>query len=140
LDEDGARVLQEELDRLGNALDAIEQTLTVYAPGVLDMAGAMVGVDHTGGVVVTREDEVPAAALAQAVCLDMHDWWTPTAVGYFSCVSKAKALEVVAAFAPDHVTRLSRLKKAEIAREAERLAAGHGLAAGDVQGADGIEC
>ena len=29
---------------------------------------------------------------AQAVGLDMHDWWTPTAAGYFDHVSKAKAL------------------------------------------------
>jgi len=83
-------------------------------------------VASTVSVLASGEDEVPAAALAQAVHLDMHEWWTPTAEGYFSHVSKAKALEAVQAFAPDHVTRLSRLKKADIAREAERLAAGTG--------------
>ena len=83
-------------------------------------------VASTVSVLASGEDEVPAAALAQAVHLDMHDWWTPTAEGYFSHVSKAKSLEAVQAFAPDHVTRLSRLKKAEIATEAERLAAGTG--------------
>ena len=289
LDEDGARALQEELDRLGQELDVVEQSLVVYAPGVLEMAGAVVAVDHMGGVVVhrgllreeqakalrarerneagtgsgnpedaagapvksgiseklakrlsahrtaalqaevarhpqvalvavvhrlalrvlfdeygacgssvgisarpedglaqhapdvedapaavglrqvreawgarlprdpdalfaelltlpqaellsllavcvastvsvvaSREEDVPATALAQAVHLDMHDWWTPTAEGYFSHVSKTKALEAVLAFAPDHVTRLSKLKKTEIAREAERLASGTG--------------
>ncbi|BEP62318.1 ParB/RepB/Spo0J family partition protein [Variovorax sp. V213] len=292
LSEDGVRALQEELDQLGAELDAIEQTLTVYPPGTVEMAGAVVSVDHMGGVVVhrgllreeqakalraqerqeanaaggernghdgdadeaaksgiseklakrlsahrtaalqaevarhpqvalvavvhrlalrvvfdsygsggspvdiistpqdgltqhapdvgespaavgmgkvreawaarlpkepkalfvellalpqgellsllavcvastvsvlaSREDEVPAAGLAEAVRLDMRDWWTPTAEGYFSHVSKAKALEAVLAFAPDHVTRLSKLKKAEIASEAERLAAGTG--------------
>ncbi|MNY58442.1 hypothetical protein D3C86_1947770 [compost metagenome] len=56
----------------------------------------------------------------------MHDWWTPTATGYFEHVSKAKALEAVQSFAPDQVNRLGKLKKAEIASEAERLAAGTG--------------
>lgn len=83
-------------------------------------------VASTVSVLVSREDEVPAAGLAEAVSLDMHDWWAPSAEGYFSHVSKAKALEAVLAFAPDHVTRLSKLKKAEIASEAERLAAGTG--------------
>lgn len=83
-------------------------------------------VASTVGAVVSREDEVPAAALAQAVNLDMHDWWAPTAEGYFAQVSKAKALEAVQAFAPDQVHRLAKLKKAQIAGEAERLAAGTG--------------
>ncbi|MGJ7524918.1 ParB/RepB/Spo0J family partition protein [Variovorax sp. GB1P17] len=83
-------------------------------------------VASTVSVLASREDEVPAAGLAEAVSLDMHDWWTPSAEGYFSHVSKAKALEAVLAFAPEHVTRLSKLKKAEIASEAERLAAGTG--------------
>ena len=53
-------------------------------------------------------------------------WWTPTAAGYFEHVSKAKALEAVAVFAPDQVTRLSKLKKLDLASEAGRLAAGSG--------------
>ncbi|WPH16290.1 hypothetical protein RZE77_11345 [Variovorax paradoxus] len=83
-------------------------------------------VASTVSVLVSREDEAPAAELAEAVNLDMHGWWIPTAEGYFAHVSKAKALEAVLAFAPDQVTRLSKLKKAEMASEAERLAAGTG--------------
>jgi ParB family chromosome partitioning protein len=83
-------------------------------------------VASTVGVLASREHETPAAELAEAVNLDMHDWWTPTAESYFAHVSKAKALEAVLAFAPDHVTRLSKLKKAEMASEAERLAVGTG--------------
>ncbi|KAF1043296.1 ParB/RepB/Spo0J family partition protein [Xylophilus sp.] len=64
--------------------------------------------------------------LAQAVGLDMGQWWAPTAAGYFEHVSKAKALEAVQAFAPAEVHRLGKLKKAQIAAEAERLAAGSG--------------
>ncbi|MFA1765715.1 ParB N-terminal domain-containing protein [Xanthomonas campestris pv. campestris] len=64
----------------------------------------------------------PGAELAQAVGLDMAAWWKPTAEGYFQHVSKAAILEAVGQFAPEHVTRLSKLKKGDIASEAERLA------------------
>jgi ParB family chromosome partitioning protein len=49
-----------------------------------------------------------------------------TAAGYFEHVSKAKALEAVSVFAPDQITRLWKLKKGDLASEAERLAAGSG--------------
>jgi ParB family chromosome partitioning protein len=68
----------------------------------------------------------PGAELAQAVELDMAAWWKPTAEGYFNHVSKAAILEAVAEFAPEHATRLAKLKKADIASEAERLADGTG--------------
>jgi len=80
----------------------------------------------TVGAVTPREDTSPAAALARAVSLDMRPWWTPTAEGYFAHVSKAKAIEAVQAFAPEHVARLAKLKKNDLASEAERLAAGTG--------------
>ena len=41
-------------------------------------------------------------------------------------MSKAKALEAVRVFAPGEVHRLAKLKKAQIAAETERLAAGSG--------------
>ncbi|MDY1326211.1 ParB/RepB/Spo0J family partition protein [Pseudomonas aeruginosa] len=68
----------------------------------------------------------PGAELAQAVGLDMTAWWQPTADGYFQHVPKAVILEAVGAFAPEHVTRLAKLKKGDIASEAERLAEGSG--------------
>ncbi|MFG8723599.1 ParB N-terminal domain-containing protein [Pseudomonas aeruginosa] len=68
----------------------------------------------------------PGAELAQAVGLDMTAWWHPTAANYFGHVSKTAILEAVADFAPDHAHRLERLKKAELANEAERLAYGTG--------------
>ena len=52
--------------------------------------------------------------------------WKPSAEGYFKHVSKAVILEAVGEFAPDSVTRLAKLKKADIASEAERLADGTG--------------
>ena len=64
----------------------------------------------------------PGAELAQAVGLNMAAWWKPTAEGYFQHVPKAAILEAVGQYAPAHVTRLSKLKKGDIASEAERLA------------------
>ena len=83
-------------------------------------------VASTVSAVCSRESERPAATLAEAVGLDMHAWWTPTAAGYFDHVSKAKALEAVMAVAPEQVTRLSKLKTGDLANEAERLVAGTG--------------
>ncbi|ANH73871.1 ParB N-terminal domain-containing protein [Stenotrophomonas maltophilia] len=68
----------------------------------------------------------PGAELARAVELDMAAWWKPTAEGYFQHVPKAVILEAVNQYAPAHVTRLSKLKKGDIASEAERLADGTG--------------
>lgn len=68
----------------------------------------------------------PGAELAQAVGLDMAAWWQPTAEGYFRHVPKAVILQAVGEYAPEHVTRLAKLKKADIASEAERLADGTG--------------
>ncbi|HFT7360211.1 TPA: ParB N-terminal domain-containing protein [Pseudomonas aeruginosa] len=68
----------------------------------------------------------PGAELAQAVGLDMAAWWQPTAEGYFRHVPKAAILQAVGEYAPEHVNRLEKLKKADIASEAERLADGTG--------------
>jgi ParB family transcriptional regulator, chromosome partitioning protein len=105
-----------------NALFA--ELLAVPPQELLSLLAVCVG--STVTAIASREDEVPAAALAQAVGLDMHAWWTPTAAGYFDHVSKAKALEGVHTFAPGEVNRLGKLKKAQIASEAERLAASTG--------------
>ena len=68
----------------------------------------------------------PGAELAQAVGLDMAAWWKPTNEGYFQHIPKAAILQAVEQYAPAHVTRLAKLKKADIASEAERLADGTG--------------
>src|SRR5258708_1478917 len=68
----------------------------------------------------------PGEELAQAVGLDMAAWWQPTAEGYFKHVPKAAVLQAVGEYAPDQVSRLAKLKKADIASEAERLADGAG--------------
>ena len=68
----------------------------------------------------------PGAELAQAVGLDMAAWWQPTAEGYFKHVPKAAVLQAVGEYAPNQVSLLVKLKKADIASEAERLADGTG--------------
>jgi len=68
----------------------------------------------------------PGAELAQAVGLDMAAWWKPTSEGYFQHIPKAAILQAVEQYAPAHVTRLAKLKKGDIASEAERLADGTG--------------
>ena len=83
-------------------------------------------VASTVDVVTSRAREIRGAALAQIVGLDMRTWWAPTAEGYFSHVPKAVILDAARQFAPAHLTRLSKLKKADLASEAERLAAGTG--------------
>jgi ParB family chromosome partitioning protein len=77
--------------------------------------------------------------LATAVGLDMRDWWTPTASGYFGHVSKARVLEAVGVFAPSEVARLSKLKKADLAKEVERLVTGTGWLPAMLACAVGVE-
>ncbi|MGL4318436.1 MAG: ParB N-terminal domain-containing protein [Pseudomonas sp.] len=68
----------------------------------------------------------PGIELAQAVELDMAAWWKPTVEGYFLHIAKAVILEAVGEFAPKHVSQLAKLKKTDIASEAERLVEGTG--------------
>jgi ParB family transcriptional regulator, chromosome partitioning protein len=112
-------------ERLPNDSDVLFAELgAMPQQELLSLLAVCVGFTVTA--IASREDDAPAVALAQAVGLDMHAWWTPTAAGYFDHVSKAKVLEGVQAFAPVEVNRLVKLKKAEISSEAERLAAGTG--------------
>jgi len=84
-------------------------------------------VASTVDVVTPRAtQQQPGTELAQAVGLDMAAWWTPTAEGYFRHIAKPAILDAVNQYAPAHVTRLSKLKKGDIASEAERLADGTG--------------
>lgn len=110
--------LPDDSDALFAELLALPQTELVSLLAVCVAA--------TVGAVTAREGDTPAALLAKAVGLDMHSWWTPNAAGYFEHVSKAKTLEAVQTFAPDQVGRLAKLKKGELASEAERLVSGTG--------------
>ncbi|QBR39541.1 ParB/RepB/Spo0J family partition protein [Kerstersia gyiorum] len=81
----------------------------------------------TVNLTVTRADAPqPGQVLAQAVGLDMAAWWQPTAESYFKHLPKAAILQAVGEYAPGEISRLSKLKKAALVSEAERLVAGTG--------------
>jgi ParB family transcriptional regulator, chromosome partitioning protein len=76
-----------------------------------------------------RSDERvrPSDALAQAIGLDMRQWWTPTAENYLASVPKARILEVVReAVSPEVAAGLSTFKKAALVKAAEQRLAGSG--------------
>ena len=111
--------LPEDSAALFAALLAMEQAELVKLLAVC-VAGA---VDVVTPRATTQQ---PGVELAQAVGLDMAAWWQPTAEGYFKHVPKAVVLQAVGEFAPESVNRLAKLKKADIASEAERLVNGKG--------------
>lgn len=76
--------------------------------------------------VTVNDADTSADPLAVALDLDMAQWWTPTAEGYFAQVAKATIFEAIQSFAPDYVKQLETAKKPELAKRAEELAAGHG--------------
>ncbi|MDD5364816.1 MAG: ParB/RepB/Spo0J family partition protein [Gallionellaceae bacterium] len=111
--------LPEDSAKLFAALLAMEQGELVKLLAVC--------VASTVGVVTLRATpHQPGAELAQAVGLDMAAWWQPTADGYFRYVPKAAILQAVGEYAPEQVNRLAKLKKGDIASEAERLVNGTG--------------
>jgi ParB family chromosome partitioning protein len=77
-------------------------------------------------VTLRASQDRPGQELAQAVGLDMAAWWKPSADGYFKHVSKAAILDAARAFAPSEVNHLAKLKKGDLATEAERLASDTG--------------
>jgi ParB family transcriptional regulator, chromosome partitioning protein len=54
LTDEQAQAAQDEMEGLGNELEAIERTLVVYPPRMMAIAGAVVSLDHMGGVIVHR--------------------------------------------------------------------------------------
>ena len=92
--------------------DELVQLLAVCGAATVDVVTPRASADVLG------------TELASAVKFDMAKWWKPTAESYFQHVSKAAILAEVQAFAPAHAARLSKLKKAALATEAERLVEG----------------
>lgn len=65
--------------------------------------------------------------LASAAGLDMREWWTPTADGYFNGLPKGRILRAVAeSVAPEMVRAMSLMKKPALAKSAEEKLAGTG--------------
>jgi len=76
--------------------------------------------------ITPHEADTQASELAAALDLDMAQWWTATAAGYFSHVSKARIFEAIKSFAPKYADQLDSYKKPDLAARAEELAAGTG--------------
>ena len=69
----------------------------------------------------TQPRFVAADQLAQAVNLDMADWWTPTGESYLGPVKKEQILEAIAEGTDEkNLEDLRRMKKAELVAAAER--------------------
>ena len=76
--------------------------------------------------VQNRADTMPAVtALAQAVGLDMHRWWRPSAENYFGHLGKGRMIEVVSeAVSPAAAAALEKLPKQAAAAAAARALEG----------------
>ena len=62
-----------------------------------------------------------ANRLAEALALDMADWWQPTAAGFFMRVKREQAVEaLIEATETNDAVALGKLKKSELAAEAEK--------------------
>jgi ParB family transcriptional regulator, chromosome partitioning protein len=62
-----------------------------------------------------------ANRLAEALALDVADWWRPTAAGFFMRVKREQAIAaLVEATGANDAAALGKLKKSELAAEAEK--------------------
>jgi ParB family chromosome partitioning protein len=110
------------LQRLPEEPEALWDWLIALDPATLNELlayGAAATVKPEGGPHVDR--------LAIATGFDLAQWWTPTAKGYFSRVSKALIAEAVTeGVTVQAADNIAGLKKAEMAERAEALLAGTG--------------
>jgi ParB family chromosome partitioning protein len=75
--------------------------------------------------VTATEGDHASDAIAEAVGLDMVDWWEVSAAGYLQHVPKARILGVVIeAVSPSEAAAMSKLKKGELVARAEVALAG----------------
>ena len=88
---------------------------------------------HTVDTIRTKNDRPEIRrlqhgdSLAIALKLDMKDWFTPTAENYFGRVDKSQILaDVTEAKGQPHAPALEKLKKVNLAEQAERLVEGTG--------------
>jgi ParB family chromosome partitioning protein len=69
----------------------------------------------------TNEGHLGAAnALSKALCLDMANWWAPTAENYFQRIKKDQILAAIKDASGQPVPdRMTSLRKSDLAQEAE---------------------
>jgi ParB family chromosome partitioning protein len=69
-----------------------------------------------------------ANALAQALGLDMSNWWQASASNYFGRVKKEQIVQAIEEATRAPVDERQALKKKDLAAEAEKFMRGHPLA------------
>jgi ParB family chromosome partitioning protein len=90
------------------------------------LAGSSVDCVKCKGQSVHSERLVHADKLASALSLDMTEWYTPTAEGFFSRINCNAILAAIDEAKGEHAPALAKLKKTELALRAERAVAGTG--------------
>ena len=93
----------------------------------LDQAALLDLIAYCAAATVKPERGPHIDRVAAAAGLDFAQWWTPTAKGYFSRVSKAQIAEAVTeGLHARAANNIAGLKKADMAERAEALLAGTG--------------
>jgi ParB family transcriptional regulator, chromosome partitioning protein len=110
------------LQRLPEEPEALWGWLIALDPATLNELLA-----YCAAATVKPESGPPIDRLATATGFSLAQWWTPTAKGYFSRVSKALIAEAVTeGKTAQAAENIASLKKAEMAERAEALLAGTG--------------
>lgn len=132
---EAVRALEAERERVcdrlpGDEADLWDWCLTARRDDLLDVL-AVAAAHGLDAVVSKREPNRNGAAfgakLAEALKLDMTQWWQPTAGGYFSRVSKPIMLaDLEAAKGVPPAPSWEKMKKTDLAALAERETAGTG--------------
>jgi ParB family transcriptional regulator, chromosome partitioning protein len=126
------RAMQEEGERWGEQLprdeaDRFAWCLAQPQAVLLDLLAYVSALTVDAVEVKHGRPKAHAGELAQALSLDMTQWWTPSAEGFYSRVPKAMlALAVSEAKVGPLGVSLANLKKAEAARLAAGALAGSG--------------
>lgn len=105
--------------------DQLQQLIALPQQDLLQLLAlcTAAGVNSVTGI----EGPNPADAIAEAVELDMAQWWTATPASYLNHVPKARAIEAVAeATSKKDAEALATMKKDKLAKAAEQKLAGTG--------------
>lgn len=125
--------LAAEKDRLGDHLPGNPRDLWTWclSRSTSELLELLAFVAGSAVDTVKRKSDRPASPrlahgdrLADALKLDMTQWYTPTAEGYFARVSRAEILASIDEAKGGHGPALDKLKKSELAVRAEQLLAG----------------
>lgn len=131
----GLAALRSEHDHLGDYLPGnpdhlwswcLKQSQDELLSVLAFLAGYSVDCVMRKGLNEGSDRMTHADNLAASLSLDMTDWYTPTAEGFFSRINRAAILSAIDEAKGEHAPALEKLKKAELAVRAEQLVAGTG--------------